>query len=359
MQKWRDLIFNRGFLYFIISIIVPFLGCIILLQKVHSFEFSDVDSHTYYSDTGIKDRSLSLVFVGDTMLDRNVRKIIDKEGFDYVFEKIAPFIKEYNIGVLNLEGVYSHNNSISTSQNEVLRFTFDPKGVGALYNSGFRIVSQANNHTNDFGRSGAEESKKILDDAYIKAVGDYFNESDPVYLEARDIKVAIIAFNEFSNENLESTKQKIVYAKEQNNFVVLLPHWGIEYKRFPNEKQKLLAHEWIDLGADMVIGAHPHVIQTVEEYKGKPIFYSLGNFIFDQYFSKETQIGLAVSIKLDKDSFELDMHPLKINYSVPELMSKTEAESIIDDLLDDSNVSSVWRERLLKGKTISFKRNIN
>lgn len=83
-----------------------------------------------------------------------------------------------------------------------------------------------------------------------------------------------------------------------------MPHWGEEYSTKPNELQKKLAHSFIDAGADMVIGAHPHVVQTNEIYKGKHIYYSLGNYIFDQWFRPEVKKGLGVEVSFSKKGKE-------------------------------------------------------
>jgi poly-gamma-glutamate synthesis protein (capsule biosynthesis protein) len=85
------------------------------------------------------------------------------------------------------------------------------------------------------------------------------------------------------------------------DFLVVFPHWGIEYQITASARQQELAHEFVDAGADLVIGAHPHVVEPVELYRGKAIFYSLGNFVFDQGLSFWTEHGLAVQVILHQD----------------------------------------------------------
>jgi poly-gamma-glutamate synthesis protein (capsule biosynthesis protein) len=104
-----------------------------------------------------------------------------------------------------------------------------------------------------------------------------------------------------------------------SDILVVNIHWGEEYKADPNNRQKEMAHLLIDAGVDVIIGHHPHVVQTVETYKNKPIFYSLGNFIFDQYFSPETQKGLAVEIIFTSKDIEYKTHFFHSNLSQVEL----------------------------------------
>src|SRR5690606_14983682 len=100
--------------------------------------------------------------------------------------------------------------------------------------------------------------------------------------------IAFIGFNEFTSRNETAVLNEIEAAKNISDYIIVMPHWGIEYEHVPRSSQIERAHSWIDNGADAVIGMHPHVIQSFEIYNNKPIFYSLGNFLFDQYFSYHT-----------------------------------------------------------------------
>jgi poly-gamma-glutamate synthesis protein (capsule biosynthesis protein) len=92
----------------------------------------------------------------------------------------------------------------------------------------------------------------------------------------------------------------IKIADQNSDQVIIFSHWGNEYEQKPTDQDISLAHSFIDHGADLVIGAHPHVIQSKEIYQGKYIYYSLGNFVFDQYFDDEVRCGLVLSFDLDK-----------------------------------------------------------
>ncbi|NTU99490.1 CapA family protein, partial [Candidatus Falkowbacteria bacterium] len=118
-------------------------------------------------------------------------------------------------------------------------------------------------------------------------------------------------------------------AKKQADFVVVNIHWGVEYKHDFSKKQQTVGHALIDAGADAIIGHHPHVTQGIEVYNNKPIFYSLGNFIFDQYFSKDTQEGFAVGLFVGNGTTTAHLFPLKEKKAIPELMKGREKEQFL------------------------------
>ncbi len=329
-----------------------FVAHFALTSKIKEFLlFEDATSATVVLP---QNKTFSMLVVGDMMLDRNVSVLMKKNGFDFPFSKIKKFVSSFDVAVANLEGVYTDNPSIAVSQNQILRFTFDPQSLPALKESGFDVLSQANNHTNDFGIEGYKTSKTYLENAGIVPVGDYFNTTG--YFINKKNKVALIAFNQFAPEGKDLVLEQIKEASEAGLFVIVLPHWGEEYQRDPNRNQKALAYEWIDNGADMVLGSHPHVIQTLEEYKEKLIVYSLGNFIFDQYFSKETQEGLAVSLLFNKKQVSFELIPIDIKHSVPEVMETTDALLLLDALTYESSIRDEWKQLLAKRQKVTISR---
>jgi poly-gamma-glutamate synthesis protein (capsule biosynthesis protein) len=116
-------------------------------------------------------------------------------------------------------------------------------------------------------------------------------------------------------------------------------HWGEEYQSKSSLLQRELAHSVIDSGADLIVGSHPHVVQEIENYQGKLIFYSLGNFIFDQSFSKETQQGFALGVELYEQENIFRLFPFQINLSQPFLIEKEEAEEFLYTLAEKSDPS--------------------
>mgnify|MGYP000232600171 CR=1 FL=1 len=152
-----------------------------------------------------------------------------------------------------------------------------------------------------------------LDQGGIEYYGTQYGLGDESVLikEIGNKKVGFIGIND-TNYPLDSSKVVGLIKNIENkaDHIIVNIHWGQEYELEAHARQKFLAYEMVDAGADVIIGHHPHVIQEVEVYKNKPIFYSLGNFVFDQYFSKETQEGLAVGVVLKQDEILLYLFPL-------------------------------------------------
>ena len=146
----------------------------------------------------------------------------------------------------------------------------------------------------------------------------YFGASEgerSIVKEIKGVKIALVNYNQFiGSAAAEQTAvvKEIKKIKAQADLVILYAHWGIEYDSALNGVIKNLAHEFINAGADLIIGAHPHVIQSVEEYQGKKIYYSLGNFVFDQYFSEAVRQGLAVIVKINNQTKQLDFEEKKL-----------------------------------------------
>ncbi len=248
------------------------------------------------------EQQLSILVVGDIMLDRNVRNKINQIGFDEYFKGVKDLLGSASVTIGNLEGPFTTFPSKTASlKSQELVFTFDPALAPKLAGLGFDILGLANNHTYNFGKEGFEMTKKYITDADMYHYGDPNNKDGlSVMLERKGIIIGIVGFHEFSYMNFDKVLAEIDRLEPIVDVLIVTPHWGVEYQKEPTEKMKSWAHTWIDHGADVVIGAHPHVIGDIEEYNGKKIFYSLGNFVFDQYFSAETSEGLAVNIALTK-----------------------------------------------------------
>ncbi len=248
-------------------------------------------------------QKLDLIVVGDIMLDRNVRNTIDRIGFEEFIKGVEDLLATPDITIGNLEGPFTTYPSKTASlKSKELVFTFDPDLAVKLAEVGFDILGLANNHTYNFGREGFAMTKKYITDAGMVSYGDPDNKDAlSVVMEKKGISIGIVGFHEFSYINFDKVLAEVDRLRPLVDFLIVTPHWGPEYEKAPSERMARLAHSWVDHGADVVIGTHPHVIGYIEEYNGKKIFYSLGNFIFDQYFSKETSEGLAVKIALEKE----------------------------------------------------------
>lgn len=290
----------------------------------------------------------SILIFGDMMLDRSVAERMDNFGLDYPFREIRDILWQSKIVVANLEGVFTDNKSVARKDSSKLQFTFDKKLAPIFKEFNFSILSQANNHTNDFGREGALESYKFLEENSISSFGDFFNEHDNVaFGEINNKKIVFIGFNEFSYIN-ENKILDLIKKYDDGYKVIVMPHWGIEYKDVSNANQQKLAHDFIDAGADIVIGSHPHVVQEIEIYNNKLIFYSLGNFVFDQDFSKKTTEGLGVKVIFGDKNTRISLIPFNILKSQVHLKDKNDREDFFKDLSNRSHESI--QGNILKGE---------
>jgi poly-gamma-glutamate synthesis protein (capsule biosynthesis protein) len=296
--------------------------------------------------------STDILFVGDIMLDRAVRTIIRENGIDFLFNNATSTFKTVDKVVGNLEGVFSLNKSIAGS-NYPLRFTFNPLLAIDLSRLGIDIVSQANNHALDFGWDGLAQSTSTLQEAGINFFGDPTNNNPTPYtFVSNHNQITLIGYHEFSYKNTDKVIEEIKKAKTEGSFVIVVPHWGVEYQFMPSTFQKTMAHTFVDAGADAVIGGHPHVIEPVEVYKGKVIFYSLGNFIFDQWFEPDVMQALSVKMKLNKNQVRYTIIPLYIDHARPGVAESSLRDSILMKVADGSVVDDEMRADLINGEFV-------
>jgi Bacterial capsule synthesis protein PGA_cap len=187
-------------------------------------------------------------------------------------------------------------------------------------------VSTMNNHSDDLGSDGYAFTHSVLMDKGLSVIGDRSTTSGVgVYQrEDSDIPVAYVSFDTVSHAPVFIDTVKELSAKYR---VIALPHWGKEYEKSHEEVQKMIAHDLIDAGADLIVGSHPHVIQDVEVYKGVPIFYSVGNFLFDQDFSEEVQQGLVVGGIFTDEALEIYLVPMQTYVKPYPLSSKGSGDS--------------------------------
>lgn len=239
--------------------------------------------------------SLRMLFLGDVMLGRNVGKYI-KEGTD-PFLHTKKITKKYNIVSANLEGPIT--NTLNC-QKKAYSFKFNPDIATILADNNIGVVSLANNHSFDCYYKGLDDTRKYLTENQIGYFGGGNSQQSFIIHEINNHKIAFAGIDLSIGEIIiQSFYPLVEKLDKENDFVVVNIHWGNEYELNYSTAQQIVGHALIDSGADIIIGHHPHVIQPVEIYKNKPIFYSLGNFIFDQ-FDELTTKGIAVEVVLDK-----------------------------------------------------------
>lgn len=256
---------------------------------------------TFISDDRPKPSIAKMLFVGDMMFDRTIRTIAEKNGYGHLFSCINSYLKSFDAVIGNLEGPITFADSWSVGTKPGVQgntsFTFSPLSAYALANHNIRILNLGNNHILDRGREGIEATARVLEDNNLI----YFGIPDgdiATTTEIGGIEIGFVNFNQFLGQNdPEKTISSIRSLKNRGMFAVVYAHWGDEYSP-ETEREVSWARSFVDAGADLVIGSHPHVIQSVETYKGKRIYYSLGNFIFDQYFSEDVRKGLGVEVSI-------------------------------------------------------------
>jgi poly-gamma-glutamate capsule biosynthesis protein CapA/YwtB (metallophosphatase superfamily) len=257
---------------------------------------------------------VSIAFVGDIMLDETPGKVI-KSGRD-PFAPFATILKSADIRIGNLECVVATNGTAQPGK--PYTFRAHPRSLPVLKRH-FDAVALANNHTGDFGPLAFAQMLDRLERAGIPYFGggrDLAQAHVPLIIERHGLRVAFLAYNEFFPRSFEADTDKPGSAWSEDEQVVLdirrarsqyradlvipVMHWGWEHELRASERQRQLARMMIDAGADAIVGGHPHVIQDVEQYQGKPIIYSLGNFVFDGFSDVTNNIGWLLRVELDR-----------------------------------------------------------
>jgi len=310
-------------------------------------------SSYYFGEMVNRETPITILFVGDIMLDRNVAKNADRIGVGALLENVSRIFKGNDLVIGNLEGTITAQESIARNNNEILRFTFDPKFISLLQDNNFSAVSLANNHALDFYRAGYEETRNRLSGAGISSFGHPNNsENLTVQLAVDGRIICFVGYHDLYTYDETPVIQEIYRIEQYCNHTVVLPHWGEEYELKQNMRQKMLAHKFIDSGADLVIGAHSHVVQPVEIYKNKAIFYSLGNFMFDQYFSFETTHGIAMKASISAKRSQFEIIPIEITNGKVDFAIPGDTQRINSWLLDDNMALNLIRDIRENGKFI-------
>lgn len=315
---------------------------------------SNQNESTQILQPNTKTPTVTFLAVGDIMLSRNVAGQIKKYNKSLLpFTKMATILKSTDFNFGNLESPFSGSTKFNSSPSLV--FNVPPANIKGLKEFNFKILSLANNHAFDQGLKGLLNTKSYLLQNSIQGVGTGRNLDEawqPATVEYNGIKIGLLATSYSAlNDNAKADKPNIARMqdlerlqatlselKPKVDFVIVSMHGGTEYTYKPNDLQKTFAHTAIDAGADMVIGAHPHWIQPIEKYNGKYIFYSLGNFIFDQEWSKQTKEGLTAKITLGKNDISTSVSHIELipviieNYSTPRPATTKESLKILKNI---------------------------
>lgn len=305
--------------------------------QIAGMSVGEVTSHIiggYYLDgdgSSIPAEEVTMMIGGDVMFARGVAEQYKEQPESLVFTKLGErFFWGVDMAILNLEGVFSKVSDLEPGWEDLPpRLRFDPNWGTILKQNRVSGIALANNHTFDGGMSDADYTKDILATLNINTVGYPRGTSSVVIKEVGKTKVAIIALA--THESTADIASSVEYYSAQGCMTVVYIHWGQEYMKTPGATQEEMAKHLVDAGADLVVGSHPHVFQTVSVYKGVPIVYSLGNFLFDQAFEADTQIGAVLGVTMSESGVELFLLPVK-SYLTTEIISEP----------DYTNLVTVW-----------------
>lgn len=262
--------------------------------------------------------SVDVTFVGDVMVAETPGELIERGGDPLAH--VARHLGPRRLRIANLECVVA-----TTGKAEDKPFTFraHPRTIPYLQRY-FDGVSVANNHSGDFGKAAIAEQFDLLEAARLPYFGggrDLATAHRPWIVERNGLRIALLGYVEFKPRAFEASADRpgvawsgedeqvlrdIRDARERYRADVVIPflHWGWEDEGYPSERQKMFARRMIDAGATLVVGSHPHVTQGAESYRGRPIVYSLGNFLFNGFDTEATLTGWMLDVRVDRNGVQ-------------------------------------------------------
>lgn len=293
--------------------------------------------------------NVSIAVTGDVMFARNMPNVLSLDSSP--FSGVSDVISNVDLLITNFE------NAATTSGDALkgdVPLKCDPSYVPLLKANNNTVASLANNHAYDYGETGMKDTISYLKEAGITPMGAGETEEEAHQAVTQDIngrKITILNYmdsNNFAEYSYDvmpyangshpgysaydsADAQKQIAENNDSDLIIAYLHFGNEYSNSPNEDQIRIAHELIDYGADVVIASHPHVTQGIEMYDGKPIFYSLGNFIFDQS-NPATHSAYFVKIDLIGGTGECTVYPIYISNYLPQYMDAESGNSLLNGL---------------------------
>ena len=282
-------------------------------------------------------QELEVILTGDILLDRGVRQVIERHGADHLFtDAIDSVFRSAQVVVGNLE---CPATKIESPVFKRYIFRAEPEWLNTLQRHGFTHLNLANNHSIDQGRKGLMDTRHNIITAGMTPIGagENMNEaSQPVLLASHPRKVWLVPSLRLALENyayltdqpcvsqepMDSllTRVRRLKSADSTAIVIVSLHWGGEHTLQPVPRQRLDAHMLIQAGADVLVCHHTHTLQTIEDYHGHMIYYSIGNFIFDQQKPINSQ-ACIVRLRIKKDDFTVETVPIKIRQCVPDIDS--------------------------------------
>ena len=277
---------------------------------------------------------LTISMVGDMLFGRYVDEVIVPNfGYESLFQYVRPYFKQSDYITGNFDQPITEGDNYPKAD-KFLHVSTKPEIAKVLKEAGFTTVNLANNHMKDFGKQGILDTLKAFQSEKVSTVGagDQIRDASAVsYQTIRGIKIATLGFSDVLPKDFRALSDRsgvvpadpdlffydVAKAKKNADLVIVHMHWGKEYDSTFHPRQQDLGRSLIDAGADIVVGHHPHVLEPVEVYKHGVIFYSLGNFISDQGWSRTRESVLAQYKVMDDGKVNVVIHPLVIREGTP------------------------------------------
>jgi len=287
---------------------------ILALSSVVYYQYT-TNKFVFYSNlserTGLftESKSTGIVFTGDLFLGRDVEQKIKQFGSEYPLSEVSEFFAGSDYVVTNFEA--SVPNTHVPTPSGSFTFSVATSSLQLLKEAKVTHTSIANNHSDDFGSEGYFETRDNLARANLTPFGAPYSvgtSTSVTYVETKGGKIALIGMNlagaTFLEKEVETMMKEV---SRVSNFQVFYVHWGDEYEPVHSVHQEEVARKLVEQGADLIVGHHPHVVQDVGLIDEVPVFYSLGNFIFDQYFSDAVQTGLLLKLEVSESSANIKL----------------------------------------------------
>ena len=310
------------------------------------------------------DQAVNLMFGGDVALTNSYS---DKVGRDHQWSfSQLPELREADISMVNLEAPFTQQNQALPGKK--FNFKAPIENVQVLQNGGIDIVNLANNHTMDYQASGLSDTLATLDKAGIQSVGagtDLKNARRPIVMEVKGQKVAYLGYYDAdlhaatasspgtNPRHNDRVAADIKALRSQVDWIVVNYHWGEELAKYPGDWQIDLARFTVDQGADLVVGHHPHVLQGAEVYKGRPIVYSLGNFIFGGKAVSDYDTA-ALKVSLKEKQMKVEFLPVQVRNFQAKVVNGQSGQQILSQI---TNVSDIFQLPMTSAMTLDLKTN--
>ena len=288
--------------------------------------------HTFFGQY-VHQKPDAILFTGDVMLARTVETRINTVGKDNFFAGLRSLHERARYVVGNFEG--SIPNVHSQTKDFDFKFSVNNSFMSLLRNAHFTHFTLANNHAMDFGVEGLTHTREVLQASSLVPFGDPLNvgTSSIAILDINGLKVGVIGLHAVWNEpDHDAVARMLDVLKSKTDAQIAVVHWGTEYEKVHTLAQENFARFLISHGVDAIIGHHPHVVEDIGLVDGRPVFYSLGNYIFDQYWSDDVENGLAVLTTVHDRVMNFDLVPVHTDHSVPRLLDQKQTDAFLRTL---------------------------